>query len=60
MTSNITTNPNRHDVYVYNALGELIGTDRDVKSIQYHGFEYYMGYAVWEKMIDTHKINNLV
>jgi len=56
-TNNIP-NPNRRD-HVYfprNAIGEIIGPrtlERDVKSVQYHGFEYYLGYPTYETILSS-------
>ena len=49
-------NPNRHDQVYYprNALNEINGPrtlERDIKSVQYHGFEYYLGYPTYEEVL---------
>jgi len=49
-------NPNRRDIVYFprNALGEINGPrtlERDIKSVQYHGFEYYLGYPTYESIL---------
>ena len=48
----------RRDIVYYprNVLGEINGPrtlKRDVKSIQYHGFEYYLGYETYETILHS-------
>lgn len=54
MNNNIS-NPNKHDYIdvTRNALGEIINQEllTDQLSIQYHGFEYYLGYPVYEEAL---------
>ena len=53
--NNNMSNPNKHDYIkvTRNALGEIIDRElfADQKSVQYHGFEYYLGYSTYEKAL---------
>ncbi len=50
MNNNIN-NPNKYDYYPVNAVGETLPLLTDQKSAQYHEFDYYLGYPVYEEAL---------